>query len=472
MNNLPAPFLTAGLSCLLSTSLIGLRCPKARSFRYPAALGTGLALLAFAFAAASALMHPHSPANDPLLPWLRVDPLNAIPLVFYTLLLLVFLLIAPTRDCSGTAPAGLLLITVGTLGSYCAATLPVLAAGWWITALPFALGLFGTSPTRWLNTAFLGASAAALTAFVWLTHTSSIDAAPKLNALVLTLLLLAVALRKGLFPLHSWVVASFEHGPLLPSILLFNGHLGALLTARTEAARLHEVMEPALEWLSIAALITALLTSVRGFAETKPRRLLAFVCVSQAAFILAGLATSNRQGITGALLHWFVVAVASSTLAGIIRILEVRVMDAANPEGHLGLAVRTPRLATFFLVSALALVGLPGTLGYNAEDLLFHGALQTHPRLGLCLLAATAFNAITLLRLYSVLFLGVPEKNVIHVPDALPRERWPTAACLCLLVAGGLLASKLFPALAGVTDTLHPIPETHPPHTASKAMNR
>jgi NADH-quinone oxidoreductase subunit M len=57
----------------------------------------------------------------------------------------------------------------------------------------------------------------------------------------------------------------------------------------------------------------------------------------------------------------------------------VRVLDVANPAGHLGLAIRAPRLATFFLIGALALIGLPGTVGYNAEDLLFHGALQSHP---------------------------------------------------------------------------------------------
>ncbi|MBK7085452.1 MAG: hypothetical protein IPH53_12640 [Flavobacteriales bacterium] len=35
-----------------------------------------------------------------------------------------------------------------------------------------------------------------------------------------------------------------------------------------------------------------------------------------------------------------------------------------------------PRLAVFFLIFGLALIGLPGTLGFIAEDLLFHGALN------------------------------------------------------------------------------------------------
>jgi NADH-quinone oxidoreductase subunit M len=120
-------------------------------------------------------------------------------------------------------------------------------------------------------------------------------------------------------------------------------------------------------------------------------------------------------------------------------------MDVTNPEGNLGLAVKAPRLAAFFLICGLALIGLPGTLGYCAEDLLFHGALSSHSYLGLALLVATAFNAINLLRLYSLLFLGVLPKHVIDIPDALPRERWPLAACVAFLILGGLFPGKIIP---------------------------
>jgi NADH-quinone oxidoreductase subunit M len=331
-----------------------------------------------------------------------------------------------------------------------------------LTVVPFFLGLFGPTRANRIIVLFLIASATALSVFVYLTHSSSLESFSKTNHLAFAFLLAAVALRKGLFPLHSWVAASFEHGPLLPSVLLFNGHLGALLTARTEAVQLPGYAHQALDWLGVLALATALLASIRGFAEKTPRRLLAFVCISQASFILAGLATSNEQGITGALLHWFVVSVTSCILGGIIRILEVRVMDVANPEGNLGLAVRAPRLATFFLIAALALVGLPGTLGYNAEDLLFHGALESHPWMGISILGATAFNAINLLRLYTLLFLGVLPKHVIEIPDALPRERWPVTVCALLLIGGSFFSHRVFPLISGATHRIHLAPEHQP----------
>ncbi len=453
------PFLLLGIGSLFAGAVLCLLHGKVGSGRVTAALTTLFAVLCFTAAAVVPLQQPDGIRHEALSSWLLVDSLNALPLVFFTAITLVLILIAPKRDTAGSALSGMLILCIGTAVAYSAATLPVLAAGWWITVIPFALGLFGNAPARWVSTLFLTASAAALSAFVWLTHSSSLESFSHANHLAFAFLLAAVALRKGLFPLHSWVVTSFEHGPLIPAVLLFNGHLGALLTARTEAVQLPGYAHHALDWMSLAALATALIASIRGFAEKTPRRLLAFVCISQASFILAGLATATKQGITGALLHWFVVSVASCVLAGVIRILEVRVMDVANPEGNLGLAVKAPRLATFFIVAALALVGLPGTLGYNAEDLLFHGALESHPWMGISMLVATAFNAINLLRLYTLLFLGVLPKHVLDIPDALPRERWPITVCVLFLVGGSFLSYWVFPLISVPASRIHSTPE-------------
>jgi NADH-quinone oxidoreductase subunit M len=149
-----------------------------------------------------------------------------------------------------------------------------------------------------------------------------------------------------------------------------------------------------------------------------------------------------------------VVSVASTGLICVVRALEVRVSDALNPIGHLGLAVKAPRLATFFLISGLALIGLPGTLGYCAEDLLFHGALANHSWLGIALPLATAFNAINLFRLFGVLFLGVLPKHVIDIPDALLRERLPLTIFILFLLVGGLLPGRIIPWRIDAAETI------------------
>ncbi len=440
MTQLAAPYLSLGIGALLVGALA---CWRAARPSPVAVAAAGLALFSFALAAREVGTAAHARLFDPWLAWFEADALDAVPMAFFAALTLGVIVLAPRRDAGGRFLAGLLLLAAATQTAYGAANLAVLATGWWLTGLPFALRLFGEDRSRRTVQVFLAASSLALTVAILLLHSVEMQEMAQASRVTFSLVVLAVALRKGLFPLHGWVIRQFEHGPLLPVALLFNGHLGALLVARSEAVALTQAEQHVLDGLGIAALATALITSIRAFAESRPRRLVGLLCLSQASFILAGIATANAEGVAGALLHWLVVAAASTGLIAIVRVLEVRVSGTAAPEGHLGLAVKAPRLATFFLICGLALVGLPGTLGYCAEDLIFHGALENHPWLGLALPVATAFNAINLLRIYSLLFLGVLPKRVIDIPDALPRERWPLAACVVFLVGGGLLPGRV-----------------------------
>jgi NADH-quinone oxidoreductase subunit M len=440
MEYLSQPYLTTGLVSLLGGVLA---CWRSKQARKPALLAVVIAFGCFLLAARETFSAGHTHLLDPWLPSFEADSLNAVPIAFYAALTFLCVVLAPRRDTGGRAMAGMLLITLSTQMAYAAANWITLVAGWWLSCLPFVLGMFGVQRASKLATGFLIASCVVLSIAVAALQTASMEDLSHGGTLVFGLLFLAVVLRKGLFPLHAGVVQSFEYGPLLPKALLFNGHLGVLLVARVESTALPMIARHALDLLSIAAVATVFFASLRAFAEKKPRRLLAFICISQASFMLAGIATANAAGITGALVHWLVVAAASTGLICIVRVLEARVSSAEDPMMHLGLAAKAPRLATLFLVCGLALVGLPGTLGYCGEELIFHGMLANHLAVGITLLVATVFNAINLLRLFNILFLGVLPKHVLDIPDALPRERWPLTACVVFLVFGGLLPSTI-----------------------------
>ena len=464
MQFLSLPYISIGIGSLIIGACISLR---SKSPRTGAVVSSIIAFLSFLLAAREVGLVNHGRLFDPFLTWFDADGLDAVPMAFFAALTVMFVTVAPRRDAGGRSLAGMLIIAAATQISYAGANLAVLATGWWLTCLPFILGMFGKYPGRRFENAFLIASSVALSAGIMLLHHIEIDELSHTSMLAFGLLIIAVVLRKGVFPFHGWMVHAFEYGPLLPTALLFNGHLGALLIARSETTALPVTAKHALDILGMVALATTVITSVRAFAEKKPRRLLAYLCLSQACFILVGFATANEQGITGGLIHWLVVSTASAGLICIVRMLEVRLSVIDDPSGHLGLATKAPRLATFFLLCGLALIGLPGTLGYCAEDLLFHGALENHPWVGLCLPIATAFNAINIMRLFSILFLGVLPKHVIDIPDALPRERWPLAACVVFLVIGGLLPSRIVSWRSSAADEISGALDYQEPHVPS-----
>jgi len=344
--------------------------------------------------------------------------------MFFALVLgmvcVVLAVVSPRRDRAGARLPGLFGLLGAVLLSVLSTDPFFVCLGWWLTLVPFALGLFGPEGSRRGLLAALAASAAALTAALFL---------PAGGPAAGFALFVAVWLRAGLFPFQGWLVDAFDRGPLLPMALLVAGQAGDALLTRQELPG----------WVGSAALVAAVLAGLRNFAEHKPRRIIANVAISHSAFVVAGLLSRNEEGLAGAGLHALVLAVALGVMCAVLRLLEVRVMDVVDPAGKLGLAVRVPQLAVMFFVGALALFGLPGTLGYVSEDLLFQGVLESRSWLGLCLLFATAFNAISLLRLFSTMFLGVLPKHVLIIPDASPRERWPILLCVLVLLVGGLM---------------------------------
>lgn len=462
--DLPIPYLSCGLLAMLIGAVACLPRFQFRQARRTSAILLGFSLLLYI----TALVNIHGQVEkiylDPLLPWLETDAVDGLPLVVFNLVALMAVCLAPRRDVQGKALSGIFLLCIGTTLIYTAANLLVLNAGWWLTCVPFFSGMFGHSPDRKHTNIALLSSAVMLTLSTIFLHATAIASLSSISHLSLIFFIMTIVMRKGLFPLHSWTLRSFETGPLLPKSLLFNSHLGALLVARAESTGLPAFAQQALYGLSLLALVTALVTSLRGLIEKKPRRLMALVCISQASFILSGLLAANSAGVMGGMLHWMVVALASTGLISVVRILEVRVIDVADPTSHLGLAVRAPRLATFFLISGLALVGLPGTMGYCAEDLLFHGVQDHHPVMGVFLLLATAINAINLMRLYSLLFLGVLPKNVIEIPDAMPRERWPLTLMVVILIVGGLYPTLPISLRATAMKKFHLVAPDAPHH--------
>jgi NADH-quinone oxidoreductase subunit M len=262
------------------------------------------------------------------------------------------------------------------------------------------------------------------------------------------LLVIAVIFRKGILPAHAWIADAAEGGPAIPTALFLNGHFGALLVAKLIIPLFPGTagnLFPVLSWFAMA---TALYVAIRSVTENSPRRLLAFLALSQSACLLAGLESRTQEGITGAFVHWFVVTVSTMGLFGILRLLEVRFGENLMASRYLGLAAHAPRLAVSFAVFGLALVGLPGTLSFCSQDLLIHGTLMSHPVTGVVLPIATAINAVTVFRLFARLFLGKRRTGFTHFADALPRERWILASGALFVVFGGIFPNLILPHLS------------------------
>lgn len=376
---------------------------------------------------------------------IRLDSLAVVSMASFAVLWMVAVAAAPRRDRDGRGLWDLACVLAGTMLAYASAELPVFLAGWALTAVPYWRG-----ETRGPKIA-MAVSTGLVAMGALLAKTDFASAA-------FGLLVLAVVLRKGILPTHLWTVEAFEHLQLPTLGLVLNSHLGGYLLIRFVMPMFPTLAASWLPAVSLLALVTSVFMAVAALAETHPRRVLGFLWISQSSFILAGLATMTEEGITGALLQWWVVAFTMTGMLSVYRSLEARSTNVRERISFLGLGAHAPRLAVFFAICGLALVGLPGTLGFVAEDLLFHGALKTHPWLGVALPVATAINAISMLRLFLKLFTGKRAIHVPPIPDALPFERLALTVAVVLLVLGGLVPTLLIamrtPSAMGLVNVL------------------
>ena len=465
MVELSFAWITLAIAAPLLAAAASLRCGAEQTRRGVAMTGAGVSLLAsleilreVVAAGGASLREPFYPAG-----WLATDSLSALPMALYSAVAFGMLTAAPRRDLRPDLVVWALVLQAATLAGYGAANLWALAAAWVASIVAVSWrpqSVLEGGATAWrggrLRTVLLTASCLCLAIGAGVMASSAeLSGAPRFvfSELARTgapggvwafgFLMLAALLRKGVFPFHSWVVSSFERGPLILTVLFINGHLGAYMVARLAFPAFPGPSREAMAIIGDLALLTAIYAAVVALAESNPRRVLALLAVSQASFILTGIETGTAEGAAGALVYWLVVAVATSSLATILRLVESRHGQPIAGDQFLGLAHRFPRLATFFVVSGLALVGMPGTLGFCADELLLHGALASHPQLGIALPLATALNAYSLYRLFSRLFLGSPGVALEGVPDARPRERWVLALGLLLLIGGGLFPSQV-----------------------------
>lgn len=378
----------------------------------------------------------------------RSESLYETLMLLFSCLTLAAILLLPRRDSDARTIAGILLLLGSTLLAYATENLVLLLGAWILSTVPFLWTRWFRSRARYPVVALLSSSLA-LALAVWLMFArtgvvsmSDLKGHNPGGGLAFALLVVAVIFRKGVCPTNGWVADAAETGPLVPTALLLNGHFGALLVAKLIVPLFPQtdLLFPVLSYLAIA---TAIFVAIRALAENSPRRLLAFLALSQSACILSGLESRTAEGIAGAIVHWFVVTVSTVGLFGILRLLEVRFGENLSASKHLGLAEHAPRLAVSFVILGLALVGLPGTLGFCSQDLLIHGALTSHRLIGLLLPISTALNAVSFFRLFTRLFLGKHRTGFTVAADALPRERWILAASILFVVFGGLFPNAI-----------------------------
>ncbi len=112
--------------------------------------------------------------------------------------------------------------------------------------------------------------------------------------------------------------------------------------------------------------------------QREARRFFAYLFLSHASLVLVGLELHTELSLTGSLCLWFSVILSLGGFGLTLRALEARFGRLSLTDYH-GLYEHSPTLAVCFLLTGLASVGFPGTLGFISTELLVDSAVEANP---------------------------------------------------------------------------------------------
>ena len=236
----------------------------------------------------------------------------------------------------------------------------------------------------------------------------------------LLVLLIAVAAKASIVPLHGWLPRTYVHaGPAVTAIF------SALLTKVGVYVlyRLTSTMLIDLPGFTTIALIAAGVTMVLGVlgavGGTDMRGILTFHMVSQVGYLVLPLGLWSRAAVAAGLLYLVqYVAVKGALLLTAAVVVRTEGSDRLADVG--GLLRTHPWLGIAFLVPALALAGLPPTSGFVGKFLLVRAAFDAQAwAAGATAIAVSLLTLLSMIKIFTHVFWGSPPQSP---PDAATED--------------------------------------------------
>lgn len=196
-----------------------------------------------------------------------------------------------------------------------------------------------------------------------------------LQVLLFTGFFITFAVKLPMVPFHTWLPDAHVEAPtpismLLAGILLKMGAYGMLRLCFGMFPQAAELCAPV---IALLAFINIVYTAGVALVQTDLKKLIAYSSVSHMGFVLLGLAALNNPGYQGAVFVMISHGIVSAALFMCVGTLYLRTHTRMIAE-YGGFGSQTPIIFYFFMLMAMASLGLPLLISFPGESLVFYGA--------------------------------------------------------------------------------------------------
>ncbi|MEO8129471.1 MAG: NADH-quinone oxidoreductase subunit M [Bryobacteraceae bacterium] len=324
--------------------------------------------------------------------------------------------------------AFLLLLECGVIGVFVALDLFLFYVFWEISLVPmyFLIGIWGHDRRIYAAVKFflytMAGSMLMLVAILYLDFkTGSFDYPVILNllssgkvplthieqTLLFLAFFLAFAIKVPLFPLHTWLPDAHVEAPtagsvMLASVMLKMGTYGLVrfcLPLFPNASRENA------GWIAALAIIGIIYGALVALVQPNMKKLVAYSSVSHLGFVVLGVFSFTQMGLDGAVYQMLNHGISTGALFMLVGYLYER-RHSLEISAYGGVATAAPWLATVFLVTTLASIGLPTLNNFIGEYLVLQGVAQVNFQWTVFAAIGVILSACYMLWLYQRTFFG------------------------------------------------------------------
>ncbi len=258
----------------------------------------------------------------------------------------------------------------------------------------------------------------------------------------LAFILLGLAIKSALFPLHLWLPNAYTHAPSAVSAFLAGTATKVSIYALIRFIYsvyggsfviTQEHIGIAMITLSVPAMLFG---SVLAIRQQDLKRMFAYSSVAQIGYLFLGIGLSTIAGLSATLTHSFNHALIKSALFMSLGCIVYR-LGSADIDGLRGLARQMPWTMAAFVGAGLALIGVPLTAGFISKWALLRATLTADYWPLAVLILLTSLLAV-------VYVWRVVEAAYFKPADAAPAAAGVREAPLGLLLPTWLLVALCF----------------------------
>lgn len=263
------------------------------------------------------------------------------------------------------------------------------------------------------------------------------------------LLFLGFGILAAVWPFHTWspvghVAAPHAVSMVHAGVLMKIGAFGVLRVAIFLCPQGWQYWSQLMALLAAVGIVYGALVGLR---QTDLKYVIGYSSVSHMGIVGLGLSTVTVDGLNGAVFQMFAHGVMTALFFSSVGYIYDRTHSKIIGELG-GLSRIMPVASTYFIVAAMASMGIPCLASFWGELVVFISAFKVYPVRGVMAIVALVLSALFMLRVVQKTFYGPKNAQYEQLPDVSFGLGLPRMILVVVLVLFGLYPALMFDMIA------------------------